>query len=169
MKVALVYDRVNKWGGAERVLLELHRIFPEAPLFTAVYDSKKASWAKVFKIKPSFLNRFPGARTKHELYPLLTPLAFESFRFEGFDLVISVTSADAKGIITSPKTIHLCYCLTPTRWLWSGYQDYFSNSWTKALVNPFLGYLRSGDKIAAQRPDVYLSISKEVQKRIKQY
>ena len=169
MKVALVYDRVNKWGGAERVLLELHRIFPKAPLFTAVYDSKRASWAKIFKIRTSFLNKFPGAKTRHEHYPLLTPLAFESLKFENFDLVISITSADAKGIITNSKTLHLCYCLTPTRWLWSGEDDYFPNSWTKALANPFILYLKSWDRIAAQRPDVYLSISKEVQKRIKQY
>ena len=169
MKVALVYDRINKWGGAERVLLELHRIFPEAPLFTAVYDSKRASWAKTFKIRTSFLNKFPGAKTKHERYLLLTPLAFESLKFGGFDLVISITSADAKGIITSPKTLHLCYCLTPTRWLWSGEDDYFHNSWAKVLVSPFILYLKSWDRIAAQRPDVYLSISKEVQKRIKQY
>ncbi len=169
MKVALVYDRVNKWGGAERVLLELKKIFPQAPLFTAVYDPQKASWAKVFQVKSSFLNNLPLARQKHELYPMLMPLAFESFNFNDFDLVISVTSADAKGIITGPKTVHLCYCLTPTRWLWSGYRDYFPGLLGRSLAYPFVYYLKRWDQLAAQRPDIYISISKEVKKRVKKY
>lgn len=114
-RVALVYDWVNTWGGAERVLLALHDLFPAAPLFTAVYNSRTAPWASVFpEVIPTFLNRFPRASASHELYPWLTPLAFESLDFRGYDAVISVTSADAKGIITSPSTFHLCYCLTPT-------------------------------------------------------
>jgi hypothetical protein len=96
MKVALVYDRVNKYGGAERVLEALHDIWPDAPLYTAVYDPKSAPWAGKFDVRPSFLNRLPIARRYHELFPWLTPLAFESFSFDGYDVVISVTSAEAK-------------------------------------------------------------------------
>ena len=122
MRLALVYDRVNKWGGAERVLLALHEIWPEAPLYTAVYDPKGAAWAKVFpKVIPSFLQYFTLARTYHEFYPWLTPLAFETFNFDEFDVVLSVTSAEAKNIITKPETLHICYSLTPTRYLLSGY------------------------------------------------
>ncbi len=89
MKVALVYDRVNKWGGAERMLLAMHQIWPEAPLYTAVYDEEKASWAKVFpRVYTSFLQNFPFAKNHHELYPWLTPLAFETFNFDEFDVVI---------------------------------------------------------------------------------
>ena len=128
MKVALVYDRVNKWGGAERVLLALHKLFPDAPLYTSVYNPKKASWANSFYVKTSFLQSFPYASSSHEFYPLLMPIAFESFSFDAYDLVISVTSEAAKGIITKPHTTHICYCLTPTRYLWSGYDDYFRNS-----------------------------------------
>ncbi|MGA2967921.1 MAG: glycosyltransferase, partial [Candidatus Levyibacteriota bacterium] len=167
--VALVYDRVNKWGGAERVLLALHRIFPQAPLFTSVYNPGKASWAKVFDVKTSFLQNFPSATTAHELYALLMPLAFESFNFDAYDLVISVTSEAAKGIITKPQTKHLCYCLTPTRYLWSGYNDYFKNPAVRLLARPAVAYLRSWDKVAAQRPDEYVAISSEVQSRIKKY
>ena len=127
MKIALVYDRVNKIGGAERVLEVLHEIYPAAPLYTAVYNPKTAPWAKSFKVIPSFLNKFPFAKRSHEVYPWLTPLAFESFNFDEYDIVISVTSEAAKGIITKPKTLHICYCLTPTRYLWSGYEDYFKN------------------------------------------
>jgi glycosyltransferase involved in cell wall biosynthesis len=169
MKVALVYDRVNKWGGAERVLLALHQIWPEAPLYTSVYNPQTAPWAKVFKVIPSFLQKFPGAKTNHEFYAALMPLAFESFNFDGYDVVISVTSEAAKGIITKPKTLHLCYCLTPTRYLWSGYEEYFGKRWLRLLISPMTISLRNWDKVAAQRPDEYIAISKTVQERIKRY
>lgn len=169
MRVALVYDRVNKIGGAERILGVLHEIWPEAPLYTAVYNPYTAPWAKDFKVIPSFLQKFPFAKTSHEFYPWLTPLAFESFNFDGYDLVISVTSEAAKGIITKPKTLHICYCLTPTRYLWSHYDLYFQNPSFRFLTKPVVSYLRSWDKVAAQRPDYYLAISKEVQGRIKKY
>src|SRR3989338_8380352 len=169
MKVALVYDRVNKWGGAERVLLVLHELFPNAPLYTSVYNSKKTKWAEVFNVKTSFLQRFPNATDKHEFYAPFMPHAFESFSFDGYDLVISVTSEAAKGIMTKPKTKHICYCLTPTRYLWSGYDEYFSNRILRSLSKPVVSYLRRWDKIASKRPDKYIAISKEVQKRIKKY
>ncbi len=169
MRIALVYDRVNKIGGAERVLETLHQIFPQAPLYTAVYNPKTAPWAKEFKVMPSFLNKFPLAKTQHELYPYLMPLAFESFDFSAYDIVISITSEAAKGIITKPETLHLCYCLTPTRYLWSGYEDYFRNKALRFLSKPIVAYLRAWDKIAAQRPDTYLAISQNVQNRIKKY
>lgn len=169
MKVALVYDRVNKWGGAERVLLALHKIWPEAPLYTSVYDPVGAPWAKIFKVIPSFLQRFPLAKSKHEIYPWLMPLVFESFNFDEFDLVISVTSEAAKGILTKPKTKYLCYCLTPTRYLWSGYEEYFRARWFRLLAKPMITYLKTWDKVAAQRPDCYLAISLNVEERIKKY
>mgnify|MGYP001579990692 CR=1 FL=1 len=168
MKVALVYDRLNKWGGAERVLLALHKIFPNAPLYTSVYDPQKAPWASVFKVRTSFLQSLPFGMN-HELFAVLMPLAFESFNFDEYDLVISVTSEAAKGIITKPHTKHICYCLTPTRYLWSGYDEYFKNSVLKFISKPAVSYLKTWDKIAAQRPDAYIAISGEVQGRIKKY
>lgn len=169
MKVALVYDRVNKWGGAERVLLALQELFPHAPLFTSVYNKKKASWAKLFTVYSSFLQKLPYASISHESYAPLMPLAFESFIFDDYDVVISVTSEAAKGIITCPKTLHICYCLTPTRYLWSGYDEYFKNPFLKIFSFPFTSYLRIWDKVASSRPDEYIAISQEVQKRIKKY
>lgn len=169
MKVALVYDRVNKWGGAERVLLALHKIFPKASLYTSVYNKKTAKWAESFDIKTSFLQSFPLAKSYHELYALLMPIAFESFNFDKYDLVISVTSEAAKGIITKPGTVHICYCLTPTRYLWSGYEDYFKNPVLRLFSKPAVSYLRNWDKIASQRPDRYIAISTAVQDRIKKY
>jgi len=168
MKVALVYDRINKWGGAERVLLALHRLFPDAPLYTSVYDKKKAPWADVFDVRVSFLQKFPFA-VRHELYAPLMPLAFESFNFDGYDLVISVTSEAAKGILTKPQTKHVCYMLTPTRYLWSGYKEYFKNPILKLISKPVIWYLRRWDKIVSERPDEYIAISKEVKDRVAKY
>ncbi len=169
MKVALVYDRVNKIGGAERVLKVLHEIFPKAPLFTAVYNKKTARWADVFAVKTTFLHHIPKASTNHEYFAWLAPLAFEELNLDEYDLVISITSEYAKGIITKPGTLHICYCLTPTRYLWSGYQTYFTSGWFRLLSKPFVNYLRSWDKVAAQRPDYYIAISQTVRERIKKY
>lgn len=176
MKVAIVYDRVNKWGGAERVLLALHKIWPTAPLYTAVYDKNHASWADVFSVHPSFLQKIPMAKNMHELLPWATPIAFESFTFDAYDVVISVTSAEAKYIITKPTTMHICYCLTPTRYLWSGYASYQSNpgwglidSLVRLGLNISVRTLRRWDLIGAQRPDYYIAISNRVKQRIARY
>ncbi len=171
MKVALVYDRVNKFGGAERVLLALHEIWPEAPLYTSVYDKKAASWADCFEVRTSFLQKLPLPKNEHELYPFLMGIAFESFNFDEFNLVISVTHEFAKAIITKPKTFHLCYCLNPVSYLWSGYEDYFHQKphWFKFLTKPLVNYLRWYDKIISHRPDKYVAISKTVQERIKKF
>lgn len=170
LKTAIVYDRVNKWGGAERVLLALHEMFPDAPLYTSVYDKKNAAWAKVFpKIETSFLQNIPFAKSNHEFLGPLVPIAFESFDFSRFNLVISVTSEAAKGIKTGEETFHLCYCLTPTRYLWSGYNDYFKDMFFKVVSAPIVFVLRKWDKKAAERPDLIIAISTEVQKRIKKY
>lgn len=169
MKVALVYDRVNKFGGAERLLGVLHEMFPTAPLYSAVYNKATASWADTIAVKTTFLQAIPFAKTNHEFVAPFEPVAFENFNFDTFDLVISITSEYAKGILTKPKTLHICYCLTPTRYLWSGYSDYFSTQTKRTLSAPLVSYLRTWDKIAAQRPDFYIAISKTVQKRIKKY
>ncbi len=166
--IALVYDRVNKWGGAERVLLTLNKLFPGAPLFTTVYDSEKATWAKVFpEVIPSFLQKLPLAQKKHEFFAWATPLATETLNLKNFDLVISITSADAKALITSPRTLHICYCLTPTRYLWS-HADHYQNQ-LPAFFKPIFNYLKKWDLVASSRPDVYIAISKTVSERIKKY
>lgn len=169
MKIAFVYDRVNKIGGAERVLLALHEIYPNAPLFTSVYNKRTATWAKVFpQIFTSFLQKIPIASLNHEFFPLFMPIAFESFDFSDYDLVISITSEAAKGIVTKPPTRHVCYCLTPTRYLWSGRDQYFQGP-LGFFAKPAINYLKKWDMVAGQRPDEFLAISKIVQERIKKY
>jgi len=159
MKIALVYDWLDSWGGAERVLLEFNRLFPQAPIYTSIYRPERADFAKKFpQIKTSFLQRF--SCLGHRLLVPLMPFSFENFDFADFDLVISVTSFAAKGIITKPPTKHVCYLLTPTRFLWYS-EQYSGLRFPKIIQN----YLKSWDKIAAQRPDKIIAISKTVQKR----
>ncbi|MGE5041274.1 MAG: glycosyltransferase [Candidatus Levyibacteriota bacterium] len=169
MKIALVYDRINKWGGAERILMLLHEMFPRAPVYTSVYDPVAAPWAKDLKIHTSFLESIPYARRHHEFFALLMPLAFESFDFDSYDVVISLTSEAAKGIVTKPGTRHICICLTPTRYLWSEYRSYFPSQLERFIFAPIIFYLRMWDKVAAGRPDKIISISKTVQERVKKY
>lgn len=171
MRLAIVYDRFNKIGGAERVLQVLFEIWPQANFFTSVYHPHKAPFAKTWQVTTSFLQHFPFALSHHELYPWLTPFAFESFSLDDFDVVISVTSAEAKGVITKPETLHLCYCLTPTRYLWSHASQYHrqGNFLLKPIKNLILTKLRIWDQIAASRPDHYLAISQTVKQRIKKY
>jgi glycosyltransferase involved in cell wall biosynthesis len=170
MKVAIVYDRVNKWGGAERVLLSLHKIYPKAPLYTSVYDSKSSPWARVFpKVYTSFLQTIPWTRKNHEYLAPLMPIAFLGFDFSGYDLVISVTSEFAKNINVGQKSLHICYCLTPTRYLWSGYKEYFNNPFYAFFTFPIVWALRIMDKRSAKKPDVIVGISSEVKRRIKKY
>lgn len=176
MKVAFCYDRINKFGGAERVLQALHEVWPDAPVYTLTYSREDAFWASSWDIRSSFLEKIPLLGKKHELFPVLAPLAWEQFNFNEFDVVISVTSSEAKGIVTSPNTVHICYCLTPTRYLWSGYHDYLRSTGFKRLSGlisklfSLLSYpLRSWDFFAAQRPDILVGISEEVCARIKKY
>lgn len=168
-KIALVYDWVNTpYGGAERVLVALHKIFPQAPLYTAVYDPKVATWAKDFTIKTSFLQNILFSQQRHrELLPLL-PLAFESLDLTAFDLVISITSAQAKAIKVHPNALHICYLLTPTRYLWSHTHKYQQGRLQpiKALI---FSWLRQWDYQVAQKPQVIIAISQLVKQRTQKY
>ncbi len=169
MKIALVYDRVNKFGGAERVLLTLHKIFPEAPLFTLVYDKKSTPWADGFRVIPTFLNTISFLRNKHEWLSPLAPMAFESLDLRDYDVIISITSSDAKSVITNPRQLHICYCLTPTRYFWSGEEEYKTDKKFK-LIPKWLGkYFRTTDLLISKRPDKYIAISNEVKARIEKY
>jgi len=169
MKVALVYDRVNKIGGAERVLESLGELFQDIVLFTSVYNKKNTPWASKFKVKTSYLQNIPFLNSRHELIPYLMPYAFESFSFSGYDLVISVTSEASKGIVVPSSVAHICICLTPTRYLWSGYNQYFKNPLLRFITHPLVSYLRKWDLVASTRPDRFIAISQTVAKRIKKY
>ena len=166
-RIAIVYDWIDKWGGVERVLLTLHKMFPKAVFYTSYFDSVKAAWAKDLKIKTSFIQKLPDFIKKSRILSLpFYPFAFESFDFNEFDLVISVTSSYAKSIITQPKTKHLCYLLTPTRFLWSHQKDYFKKN---AINNFYFKQLKNWDFAAAHWPDKIISISQTVADRCLKY
>src|SRR3989344_8931637 len=187
-RIAIVYDWLDKWGGVERVLLTLHEMFTEAHWYTSYFDRKQASWAKKItgsfahaqddKIKTSFIQKLPGFIKKNRILSLpFYPYAFESFDFRDYDLVISVTSSFAKGIITKPGTKHICYLLTPTRWLWGMTNTYLEMrndkleilNLKKIIASPLLSKMREWDYVAAQRPDKIISISNAVSKRCDKY
>ncbi len=171
-RVCLVYDRVNTaYGGAEHVLQLLHELYPSAPLYTSVYDPTRTPWADDMDVRPSMLQRIPGARSHHELLAPLMPLAFESHDLSAFDIVISITSAEAKGVITLPRQLHCCYLLTPPRYLYSHRTHYEASSrllqtpMLSAIGSAFLDYLTWWDQGAATRPDVIIPISDIVRSR----
>lgn len=175
-KVAIVHDWLTNLGGAERVVEVLHSMFPGAPIYTSVYDPKRLPLLKDADVRTSFLQHWPLAKKKHQLYPMLRTLAFESFDFSDYDLVISSSSAEAKGIITNTETLHMSYIHTPTRYYWSGYDDYvrspglgFFNPLAKKALPRVVQKMRYWDFAAAQRPDLLVANSTTVQERIAEY
>lgn len=168
-RVAIVYDWIDKWGGVERVLLHLHTLFPEAHFFTSAVDYKAAQWARHLTIHPSFLQSFPGfIRSQRALLLPFFPFVFESLQFDEYDLVISITSSFAKGVITKPGTKHICYLLTPPRYLWSHINDYLPPI-LRLLGRPLHNHLKKWDTYASKRPDGYISLSKTTADRAREY
>ena len=170
MKAALVHDWMNQIGGAEDVLETMAGMFPEAPIFTSLYapDRMPGHWRQ-WDIRTSFINRLPFARKKQQLYFPLYPLAFEQFDTSGYDLILSNKSGFCHGVITAPETVHICYCLTPTRYVWR-FEQYAEKESLgrpiRLLIKPFLAYLRMWDLKAAGRVDHFIAISEEVRRRI---
>lgn len=174
MRVAIVHDYLTQFGGAERVLAALMEIFPHAPVFTLLYDP--TSMPLTFdprRIRTSFLQRLPGTRRHHRYFPLLMPLAIEQFDLRNFDVVFSATHSFGKGILTSPHTLHISYCFTPTRYVWDDSHKYVREFSRSALFQKFaplaLSYIRLWDYYASQRVDTYVTLSKYVARRIQKY
>ncbi len=174
MKVALVHDYLVQYGGAERVLEALSEIFPLAPIYTLVYDSKlfKDIFGKR-KIYTSFLQSLPFSKSHHRSFPILMPMAIESFDLSAYDLVISDSNSYAKGIITNTETLHISYCHTPMRYAWDDCHSYaqaFPHSFlTRKLVPIAMNYIRLWDKISSERVDKFIANSNFVAKRINKY
>ncbi|MBP9820344.1 glycosyltransferase [Candidatus Woesebacteria bacterium] len=175
LKVALVYDKVSlKHGGAERVIQALSELYPHAQLFTAVADQQTAEWSRAITINPSFLQKFGWLPNSYRLLVPFFPLGFESFAFDAFELVISVTSGEAKGILTKPGQLHICYLLTPPRYLYSHVQQHLQYGLAKLpvihqIIGVIIRYLRWWDTAAAHRPDYVIPISEMISHRCKQY
>lgn len=177
MKIALVHDYLNQYGGAEKVLEAFIEIFPDAPIYTLIHDpAKLRCGVNSFKnkdIRTSFLQKVPFAKTKHRIFPPLMPLAIEKFDLSGYDVVLSDSASFAKGVITKPETLHICYCYTPTRYIWDDSHKYIREFSIPSFVRPFIplfmNYIRIWDREAAHRVDEFICTSKFVAKRIKKY
>ena len=173
MRVAIVHDFLAQMGGAEKVVEVFHEMFPEAPVYTSVYDADAMPDAyRAWDIRTSFLQRMPYKRFTHRAAFLLYPLAFESFDLNEYDLVLSSSSAFAKGVITQPHTAHICYTHAPMRYGWTP-RAYMRNErasrLTRLLLAPGLHYLRLWDYAATARVDRFVANSSAVAKRISKF
>ena len=174
MKVALVHDYLIQYGGAERVLAELCLLFPNAPIYTLLYDKKATGGAfSHTTIHTSFLQKFLRVKSHYRFFPFLMPLAIEQFDFSEYDLVISSSASFAKGIITREHTLHICYCHTPMRFAYAPYQEIAGQSlypqWLQVFFPLFLPYMRLWDRQSAYRVDKFLCNSSFIQKKISAY
>jgi len=176
MKVALAHDWLTNLAGAERVIIALHETYPGAPIYTSVYFDEVFPELEGADVKTSFLQKLPWLNKKHQAVPFLRTIAFERFDLSGYDVVISSSHAEAKGVLTGPETLHICYCYTPTRYYWSGYQQYldepgfkYLNPLIRAVMPLMVNYLRVWDRCAADRVDLFVCTSRYVARRIKKY
>src|SRR3989344_3478730 len=166
MKVAIVHDWLVNLSGAERVLFELHKMFPDAPIYTLFHNKKfTKEYLPNAEIRPSFLQKIPGIVRSYKYFFFLMPTAIESFDLSDFDVVISSSAIFSKGLVLKPKTRHICYCYSPTRQLWDLNTEH-NGTWPKKIIQHLL---RIWDRQASDRVDEFVAISKHVQSRIKKY
>ena len=172
MKIALVHDFLVQMGGAEKVVEEWHDMFPDAPIYTSVYDANAMpDHFRKWDIRTTFLQKMVKHRT-HRMALFLYPMAFESFDFSEYDFVLSSSSAIAKGIITQPKTVHVCYKHTPMRYAWmtgSYMKNERSNKLTRGVLVPGMHYLRMWDLLSAARVDRFIANSSAAGRRIRKF
>jgi len=174
MKIALVHDYLNQYGGAERVLEVFSNMFPDAPIYTLFYDEKLTGGKfKGKDIRTSFLQKIPYSRKYHQIFPMLMPVAAESFDLSLYDVVLSDSASFAKAVITKPSTLHICYLHTPLRYAWDKSHEYIEGFPLPRVIKYFapfiLSYLRVWDRDASRRPDLYLTNSQYVASRIRKY
>jgi glycosyltransferase involved in cell wall biosynthesis len=173
-KIAIVCDWLTDWGGAERVILAMHRLFPEAPIYTSLYNASNLPQFDKVDVRPSYLQRIPGAYRHHQRFIAQMPGAFESFDLSEFDIVLSSSHSFAKGVVTKPETMHVSYCHSPPRYLWDNFHQYVDQyPWPKILkrlvIPKILHNLRIWDRAAADRVDLYIANSRFITNRIRKY
>lgn len=168
MKVALVHEFLNQYGGAERCLEVFHELFPDAPVYTFIYDKTEIDFCKGWDIRPSVIDNLPFARSHHYYYLWLYPHVVERFDLNGFDLVLSSSHAFGKAVKT--KGVHVCYCHTPMRFVHVMQEEYVKefSSVKRLTVRAILSRLRSWDIRTSERVDFFVANSTEVQRRIKE-
>jgi len=172
LRLALVHDWLNQIGGAEDVLETLVEMFPQAPIYTSMYWREGMPEAyRAWDVRTTWMDRLPGIHRHHQPYLPLYPLAFSRLDLSGYDLVLSNKSGFCHGVRTG-QTPHICYCLTPTRYVWD-FEGYAAReSLPRAVriaLRPLIRLLRRWDFQAAQRVTHFIAISREVQARIRRY
>ncbi|MBQ0040000.1 MAG: glycosyltransferase [Treponema sp.] len=172
MKVAIIHDWLVTYGGAERVVEQMLKMYPQADIFTLVYDESKMG--KIFpkeKVHTSFVQKIPKATKLYTKFLSLMPKAFESFDLTGYDLVIASSSSCAKGVITSPNTAYVAYIHSPMRYAWDLYFDYFKRSGiiTKIFMKRQMPAIRQWDYISSQRINTLVANSSYIKRRIKKF
>lgn len=175
LRVAIVADWLTSRGGAERVILLLAEMFPQADIYTSVFKAKNFPELADRRVMTSALQNSP-LRYKQQLFPTLRPQVFENFNLDDYDLVLSSAHAEAKGVLTKPETLHICYCHTPTRYYWSHYHEYLQapqlgllSPLIKAVMPRLVHRLRLWDRVAADRVDLFIANSHNTARRIKKY
>lgn len=176
-KVAIVYDWLTNMGGAERVVLAMHDAFPDAPIFTSVFDPEGCPPFKGLDVRTTWLQKLPRAlRKRHQLFPIFRAQAFRRLDLHEYDVVISISSAEAKAVRVRPGARHICYCLTPTRYYWSHYEEYKKepgfgalNPLVRLALPAFVGRMRELDLRAIDGVNEFIAISSAVASRIKTY
>ncbi|MEK7161517.1 MAG: glycosyltransferase [Patescibacteria group bacterium] len=171
LNIALAHDSLTQLGGAERVLEALHEIYPQAPVFVLVQNKKLKDKYKTWDIRTSWLQIFYNIFPKLQYYLPVIPLAVSSLDFKGYDLVISTSSGFIKNITVPKNRVHINYCHTPARFLWSEpeYVDQEVPTILKPLAKLCIKLMKKWDYNGAQRVNYFISNSAEVQKRVKQF
>lgn len=173
MKIAIVHDYLVQYGGAERVLEAVYEIWPNAPVFTILYVPKALpEHFRNWNITPTFIQRLPLAQTHYEKYFALFPMAVEQIELEDFDVVLSISSAWVKGVITTPHTLHISYLLNPMRFAWEEYHSTVKKT-KRAIyrlgIRFLMNYIRLWDVTSTQRIDHIITISNTIRERVLKY
>lgn len=169
MRAALVHDYLNQRGGAERVFAHIARAYPQAPVYTALFDpAQTGDLVDPSRVRTSYLARIPGANRYFRFLAPLYPRAFEAFDLSAYDTIVSSTTAWAKGVIVPPGAVHVCYINTVSRFAFA-YDSYVGAMRAPALARPLISRLVEWDKRAAQRPTQFVANSQNVAARIKRY
>ncbi len=164
LKVAIVCDWLMGIGGAERVVLELHKMYPDAPIYTSQYDPKAIDWFTDADVRTGWLQKMPKKLKK--FFPVLRAVYFSRLNLSDYDLVISASGAEAKAVKTGKNTLHISYCHSPTHYYWSRYNEYIENPGFGRLnfiarlgLRLLVAPLRRWDRNAAKNPDVMIAHS----------